>query len=82
MYDDRQPSTQAIAEFFTYDHLPPHLAAVSIPCAYLADAMIRELPDSTELVVGLRKLLEAKDCFVRAAVERATTAHQKPDVEV
>lgn len=30
--------------------------------------MINALPDGTELAVGLRKLLEAKDCFVRAAL--------------
>lgn len=29
--------------------------------------MIRELPDGPELTAGLRKLLEAKDCFVRQA---------------
>lgn len=27
------------------------------------------LPDGPELTAGLRKLLEAKDCFVRAAVD-------------
>jgi hypothetical protein len=30
--------------------------------------MINNLPDGTELTAGLRKLLEAKDCFVRAKV--------------
>jgi hypothetical protein len=30
--------------------------------------MIRDLPDGPELSAGLRKLLEAKDCFVRAAI--------------
>lgn len=30
--------------------------------------MIERLPDSSELAVGLRKLLEAKDAFVRAAL--------------
>jgi hypothetical protein len=34
----------------------------------LAEAMIVELPDGPELTAGLRKLLEAKDCFVRAAL--------------
>jgi hypothetical protein len=31
-----------------------------------AAAMIKRLPDGPELTAGLRKLLEAKDCFVRA----------------
>jgi hypothetical protein len=33
----------------------------------MADA----LPDGPELSTGLRKLLEAKDCLVRAAIEQA-----------
>lgn len=30
--------------------------------------VINTLPDGPELTAGLRKLLEAKDCFVRAAL--------------
>lgn len=33
--------------------------------------VIEDLPDSPELTTGLRKLLEAKDCFVRAAIAAA-----------
>lgn len=66
--DDRHPSTQHIARYFDFDHLPPHLAAVSQPCQHLAAEMIAALPDGPELTAGLRKLLEAKDCFVRAMV--------------
>ena len=36
----------------------------------LAEAMVNALPDGPELTAGLRKLLEAKDCFVRAALDR------------
>lgn len=68
---DRHPATQWIAQFFAYDHLPPDLQAVSAPCCVLAMTMVRALPDGAELTAGLRKLLEAKDCFVRAAVIRA-----------
>ncbi len=64
----RHPGTQQIARFFEYEHLPEHLRAVSENCANLAEDMIRELPDGPELTAGLRKLLEAKDCFVRAAL--------------
>ncbi|MFF0770993.1 hypothetical protein ACFYUK_19060 [Nonomuraea wenchangensis] len=64
----RHPATVAIARYFEYDHLPPFLQAVSKPSADLAQAMIDALPDGTELTVGLRKLLEAKDAFVRAAL--------------
>ncbi|HEY9473557.1 MAG TPA: hypothetical protein VIS06_06850 [Mycobacteriales bacterium] len=65
----RHPGTQHIARYFDYQHLPPHLQAVSQPCAQLASDMIRALPDGPELTAGLRHLLEAKDCFVRAALD-------------
>jgi len=63
---DRHPSTAGIAKFFAYDHLPTRLQVISKPCHDLAVAMIEALPDGPELTAGLRKLLEAKDCFVRA----------------
>jgi len=64
----RHPATVHLARFFAYDHLPERLQRVSAPCGLLADRMIEELPDGPELRTGLRKLLEAKDCFVRAAL--------------
>lgn len=66
---DRNPATQHIAQFFANDHLPPHLMKVSGACGDLMERMVTELPDGPELTAGLRKLLEAKDCFVRAAVD-------------
>jgi hypothetical protein len=68
---ERHPATRAIARYFQYGHLPPHLAGVSHACAVLAGQMIDNLPDGPELTAGLRKLLEAKDCFVRAALDNA-----------
>lgn len=67
--EGRHPGTVAIARWFAYDHLPQALRDVSQPCHDLAEDMIRELPDGPELTAGLRKLLEAKDCFVRAALD-------------
>jgi len=64
----RHPGTEHLLQFFTYDHLPPHLQSVSRWSAEMADAMVETLPDGPELSAGLRHLLEAKDCFVRAAV--------------
>lgn len=72
--EGRHPSTQAIARFFDSDHLPPDLRAIAAPCETIASVMLAELPDDPELVTGLRKLLEAKDCFVRTRV-----AHRDPD---
>lgn len=65
----RHPGTTAVAKHFTHEHLPPHLAAISKPCHDLAEQLLAKLPDGPELTAGLRKLLEAKDCFVRAALD-------------
>jgi len=61
------PSEQLL-RFFTYEHLPPDLRPVSQACADLATWMQATLPDGPEKTTGLRKLLEAKDAFVRAAL--------------
>ena len=61
------PSTEAILKFFEYEHLPAHLQIISRPFNELAYEMADRL-DWPELTAGLRKLLEAKDCFVRAAL--------------
>jgi hypothetical protein len=53
-------------KFFEYAHLPEHLRDVSKPFATLAYDMLQLLPDVPEKDVFLRKLLEAKDCAVRA----------------
>ncbi|ENM5911767.1 hypothetical protein I2709_000048 [Vibrio mimicus] len=56
-----------IIQFFKYQHLPAHLQNVSKPFADLAEKMVAELPENEESHMTLRKLLEAKDCAVRAA---------------
>ena len=65
----RHPATQQIARWFAYEHLNGHARDISAACADLAAKMLGELPDGPELTTGLRKLLEAKDSFVRAAIE-------------
>lgn len=67
--EDRHPATTGLLRFFEYAHLPPRLQAVSAPCGKLARQMVERLPDGPELSAGLRKLLEAKDCFVRQALD-------------
>lgn len=64
------PSVERLLQFFKYDHLPEHLQGPSKPCGELAAKMANELPQNQELTVGLRKLLEAKDCFVRAKLAK------------
>lgn len=61
-------SPYLIMEFFAYSHLPEHLQTVSKPFHELANKMANELPHGDEVEAGLRKLLEAKDCMVRAAL--------------
>lgn len=55
-----------IMKYFEYAHLPPQLQEVSKPIGDLAHQMNDQLPDGPEKSAGLRKLLEAKDCLVRA----------------
>lgn len=62
--------SKRLLKFFRYEHLPANLQAVSKPICELAEKMEAELPDSAEKTAGLRKLLEAKDCFVRAELEK------------
>jgi soluble cytochrome b562 len=59
-----------VDKFFAYEHLPESLQEVSKPVAELQKFMEDALPDSAEKSAGMRKLLEAKDCFVRARLER------------
>ena len=72
--------TEHLLQFFEYDHLPPELQGVSKHFHWLAHALVGQAPvhdasvheqfalDGPELTVALRKLLEAKDCAVRAAL--------------
>ena len=55
-------------KFFNYEHLLEKLQVVSKPIGDLAREMNEKLPDGAEKSAGLRKLLEAKDCLVRAAL--------------
>jgi hypothetical protein len=61
------PNTVALLKFFEYAHLPAHLQEISMPLCLIAKQMAEQL-DGPELTAGLRKLLEAKDCMVRAAL--------------
>lgn len=68
-YETRHPGTVALLRWFDYDHLAGKPRDISHSCHHMAHTMVDELPDGPELTAGLRKLLEAKDCFVRAAVD-------------
>lgn len=64
----RHPSVEHYRPLFQYGHLPPDLLEISAASATLAEFAVHRLNDGPELAAGLRKLLEAKDCFVRQAV--------------
>jgi hypothetical protein len=57
---------EPLLQFFLFDHLPPHLQEISKPFWSLATHIASTLPRNPERTVALRKLLEAKDCAVRA----------------
>jgi hypothetical protein len=59
---------EILLSYFTYEHLPVDLRTVSQPFAELAHLLADTLPASAETTVALRKLLESKDCAVRAAL--------------
>lgn len=55
-------------KWFAYEHLPEHLQAVSRGFYSLADSVCQQAEPGPERTVALRKLLEAKDAAVRAAL--------------
>jgi hypothetical protein len=57
-----------LLQFFSYEHLPQNLQNVSKPFGELARDLEDALPNNPEKTVALRKLLEAKDCAVRAVL--------------
>ena len=66
------PATAQILRHFDIGHLPDELKVISAPFGALAQDMADKL-EGPELTICLRKLLEAKDCFVRAALEEPHT---------
>ncbi len=60
---------EPIMQFFVYEHLPPHLQTISKPFSEMATWLL-DLPRNPERTVALRKLLEAKDAAVRAAIAK------------
>ncbi len=59
---------EKLFQFFGYSHLPQHLKDISKLFHDLAEQMIETLPVNAERTMALRKLLEAKDCAVRACL--------------
>lgn len=59
----------SILKNFNYEHLRSPLREISEPLCKLAYEMAATpTHQPAEMAAGLRKLLEAKDCFVRSAL--------------
>jgi hypothetical protein len=72
-YGDRHKSTVQLLRWLEPNrHLPVQGLMVANQVALIADRLVGECADGPELTAGLRKLLEAKDCFVRAALSGGT----------
>lgn len=62
--------TEPLLQFFVWDHLRENLQPTAEAFALLATQVVETLPRNPERTVALRKLLEAKDCAVRAVLYR------------
>ena len=58
-----------LMRWFDGSHLMEDLKEPMSKCRELAQWMDENLPESDEKTAGLRKLVESKDCFIRAWVE-------------
>lgn len=63
-------SGERMLKFFAFKHLPVGpLQDTSARFARLACDIVEDVTSTAERTAGLRKLLEAKDCIVRAKLE-------------
>lgn len=70
MSTERHPSTMHMMAMLDVNpNLKGDQADIATMCYDVARTMFLGLKDSPELTAGLRKLLEAKDCFVRASLD-------------
>jgi hypothetical protein len=70
LHSDRHPGTAHLMRWLVANSkLPDDQFVIANACHDLAEKMLTlGVPDGAELTAGLRKLLEAKDCFVRASL--------------
>ncbi len=63
------PTGQLLRYFDDDTALPDRLREVNRPLQALAHELVSNLSVGPELTTGIRKLLEARDCFLRAALD-------------
>lgn len=67
---EQSKAEHTLMQFFSFSHLPEHLQEVSSRFYGLAEYIQTALPVGSEQTTALRKLLEAKDCAVRARLQK------------
>jgi hypothetical protein len=73
----RHRAVRDVTQWFDFHHLHGLPRDVSARVADVAADMLRLIPaDDPELTRGLHKLIEAKDCLVRAAIASQRQAGQ------
>lgn len=70
-FKDRHPGTLHLLKFFEdFDRGPQLVRQINHSFHMTAGNLVSVLEDGPELTAGLRKLLEAKNCFGRQAFEQ------------
>lgn len=72
MQTEEKTMQDRMLQFFEYAHLREDLQQISKPFGELAKWIVENLPENPERTAGLRKLLETKDCIVRARIYKET----------
>ncbi len=67
-FSDDDILAEPILKFFHYAHLPANRQMIGELFFYLAVYVYQSGPISDERTMALRKLLEARDCAIRAAL--------------
>lgn len=72
LFPDRHPSVMGIVKWLNpNERLPQNQYAIAHAFASFTKLLLTRIEnDSSEFTVGLRKILEAKDCMVRASLEK------------
>ena len=69
IFTEEELEADPILKYFNYKHLPNNLQPVSRAFYVQALQIVRLTERNAERSAGLRKLLEAKDCIVRASLK-------------
>lgn len=74
--------TTTIKYFTLGGHLPDEARSINLMFFDFAHRLEDMLPDGPEKSAGMRKLLEAKDCFVRAKICTETENFEGTDTSI